>query len=309
MDALSRLLALHPLRAALEVRCHFAAPWVIDHPVQQPGVAPYHMIVEGQAWLESGRGEPGQAGPIPLQAGDIIVFPHGVAHRIRTDDAEQATPQQSTRDTHVLRQSTNGGTGAVAEVLCGQFEFDDPAGVLLRAMPELIHVRTAGREDFAGLRSLIAMLRAEASSLRPGTAALLAQLSSALFALVIRAWLEEANQQPGLFALLAERRLQAALQAMLAEPGADWPLEKLAALCHMSRATFARLFGSIAGTTPAAFLLDIRMAQAAALLAQGRASGDVGEAVGYQSEAAFNRVFKRHFQVAPGAFRRQKRAN
>jgi len=96
---------------------------------------------------------------------------------------------------------------------------------------------------------------------------------------------------------------------MLAEPGADWPLARLAALCHMSRATFARLFGRVADATPAAVLLDIRMAQAAALLAQGKASGEVGVMVGYQSEAAFNRVFKRHFQQAPGAFRRQKRGN
>jgi AraC family transcriptional activator of mtrCDE len=196
----------------------------------------------------------------------------------------------------------------VSEVLCGQFEFGDAAShVLLRAMPELIHVRTAGREDFAGLSSLIAMLRNESASLRPGAAAVLGQLSSALFALVIRAWLEQAEERPGLFALLAERRLQAALQAMLAEPGADWPLAKLAELCHMSRATFSRLFARMGRATPAAVLLDIRMAQAAALLAQGMASGEVGLAVGYQSEAAFNRVFKRRFQQAPGAFRRQKR--
>ena len=305
MDALSRLLALRPLRTALEVRCHFAAPWVIDHPAVEPHVAPYHLIVEGQAWLDRGEAE-----RLALQAGDIVVFPHGAAHRIHTEHAERAKPQSVSRTEHALAQITNGAGPRVAEVLCGQFEFAEAGSrVLQHALPELIHVRTAEREDFAGLRGLIAMLRSEAANLRPGAATVLAQLSSALFALVIRAWLEQAEARPGLFALLAERRLQAALQAMLAEPGADWSLEKLAALCHMSRATFARLFGRIAGSTPAAVLLDIRMAQAAALLAQGQASGEVGAAVGYQSEAAFNRVFKRHFQVAPGAFKRQQRRN
>lgn len=304
MDALSHLLALHPLRTAVEVRCHFAAPWVIDHAAVEPGVAPYHLIIDGQAWLEAGRGE-----PLALQAGDIVVFPHGVAHRIRTDHAELAKPHIVASAGH-MKQSTNEGDGPAAEVLCGQFEFGAAGSrVLLNALPGLIHVRTAEREDFAGLRSLVAMLRSESANLRPGAAAVLAQLSSALFALVIRAWLEQAEERPGLFALLAERRLQAALQAMLAEPGADWSLEKLAALCHMSRATFARMFGRIAGSTPAAVLLNIRMAQAAALLALGQASGEVGMAVGYQSEAAFNRVFKRHFQQAPGAFRRQRRMN
>ncbi len=302
MDALSRLLALHPLRAALEVRCHFAAPWVIEHPAEEAGVAPYHMIVEGQAWLEYG----GEA--IALHTGDIVVFPHGSPHRIHTEHAEQARPQMVSRESHVVAQSTNAGQGPMAEVLCGRFEFDEAGSrVLLRAMPALILVKTAGREDFAGLSSLIAMLRGESASLRPGTAAVLAQLSSALFALVVRAWLEQAGERPGLFALLAERRLQVALQAMLAEPGADWTLDKLAAQCHMSRATFARLFGRVAGATPAAVLQDVRMAQAAALLAQGKPSGEVGLEVGYQSEAAFNRVFKRHFKQAPGAFRRQKR--
>ena len=305
MDTLSRLLALHPLRTALEVRCHFAAPWVIDHAAVEPGVAPYHLIVEGEAWLETGIGE-----PLALQAGDIVVFPHGLAHRIRTDHAEQAKPHIVSRAEHVVRQTVNEGDGPLAEVLCGQFEFSDAGRrVLLNALPDLIHVRTAEREDFAGLRGLVAMLRSESASLRPGTAAVLTQLSSALFALVIRAWLEQAEGRPGLFALLAERRLHAALQAMLADPGADWPLVKLAALCHMSRATFARLFGRISGSTPATVLLNIRMAQAAALLAQGQSSGDAGAAVGYRSEAAFNRVFKRHFQQAPGAFRRQQRLN
>ena len=305
MDALSRLLALHPLRAALEVRCHFAAPWVIDHVAAEPGVVPYHLIVEGDAWLEVAGVD-----KVALLAGDIVLFPHGAGHLIRTEHAELATPETIARDNHVVAQASNQGGGPMAEVLCGQFEFGDAGSrVLLNALPDLIHVKTAGREDFAGLRSLVAMLRSESASLRPGGAAVLAQLSSALFALVVRAWLEQAQERPGLFALLAEKRLQAALQAMLAEPGADWSLEKLAALCHMSRATFARLFGRIAGNTPGSVLQDIRMAQAAALLAQGQASGEVGAAVGYQSEAAFNRVFKRHFQQAPGAFRRQQRVN
>jgi AraC family transcriptional activator of mtrCDE len=305
MDALSRLLALYPLRTALEVRCHFAAPWVIDHSAVGPGVAPYDLIIEGEASLDAAKCE-----SLVLQAGDIVVFPHGAAHRIYTEHAEQAKPQIVSPAEHVVAQRTNAGDGPMAEVLCGEFEFVDAGSrVLLNALPDLIHVRTGDRDDFAGLRSLVAMLRSESVNLRPGAAAVLAQLSSALFALVIRAWLEQAEERPGLFALLAERRLQAALQAMLAEPGADWSLEKLAALCHMSRATFARLFGRIAGNTPAVVLLNIRMAQAAALLVQGRPSGEVGAAVGYQSEAAFNRMFKRHFQQAPGAFRRQHRLN
>jgi AraC family transcriptional activator of mtrCDE len=304
VDALSRLLTLYPLRTALEVRCHFAAPWIIGHGVAEAGVAPYHMLVSGQAWLDAGPGE-----PIALQAGDVVVFPRGSAHRLRTEHAEQATPESRSGEGKALPLLTNGGSGPASEVLCGRFELEAVSGpVLLNALPALINVRTADRPDFAGLSSLIAMLRNESEALRPGASAVLAQLSSALFALVIRAWLEQAEGTPGLFALLAERRLQAVLQAMLAAPGEDWPLERMAALCHMSRATFARLFTRIAGTTPAAVLLQIRMAQAAVMLNEDkRSTGDIAAAVGYQSEAAFNRVFKRHFDQAPGSYRRQRR--
>jgi AraC family transcriptional activator of mtrCDE len=136
-----------------------------------------------------------------------------------------------------------------------------------------------------------------------------AQLSGALFALLLRAWLtgaDTAGSAPGVFAVLADRRLGGALQKMREAPGQAWRVEDLAAACHMSRATFARLFTRLSGMPPAEVLTRLRMARAARALAQGgRAAGDVALEVGYQSEAAFNRVFKRHFGMGPGAYRRQ----
>jgi AraC family transcriptional activator of mtrCDE len=168
-------------------------------------------------------------------------------------------------------------------------------------------VRTAGQPALASLRALIALLQREAEQERAGTAAILGQLSSALFALLLRGWLEQAGGQ-GLLAVLAEPRLHAALHAMLTEPERPWSLDGLAALCHMSRATFVRAFRQAAGQPPAEVLTQWRMAQAARLLAQGRlAAGQIGEQVGYQSEAAFNRMFKRHHGVGPGEYRRTAR--
>jgi len=304
LDALSSLLALYPLRTALDVRCHFAAPWVIDHGAVQRGIAPYHILASGQAAVVL-DGAP----PIALHAGDVVVFLHGAGHKLLTENAAQAAPQFVSYDDHAIAVRSNSGAGPISDVLCGQFEFDQAAGeVLLRALPDMILVRTAGRADFAGLGNLIAMLRAESETLRPGAAAVLAQLSSALFALVMRAWLEQTDKPPGLFALMAERRLQLLLQAVLAAPGQDWTLETMAQRSHMSRATFVRLFTRVAGATPAAVLLQIRMAQATRLLQQGaRSTGDIGADVGYRSEAAFNRVFKRHVGVTPGSLRRASR--
>ncbi|HJU99024.1 MAG TPA: AraC family transcriptional regulator [Burkholderiaceae bacterium] len=307
MDTLSRLLAIYPLRTALDVRCHFGAPWVLDHPAAGTGVAPYHLIVRGSATLDCAAGH-----GVPLQAGDIVVFPHGGAHRLSLGEKGAASPLYVLPGEHTLREVRNGGDGPAADILCGEFHFDAEAGGgpgLLAALPPLLVVRTAGRPDAASLRSLMAMLQSEAELPRAGSGAVISQLASALFALLIRAWMDQAPTVPGLFALLAGRRLQAALHGMLAQPERPWDLAQLAALCHVSRATFARLFKQTAGATPAEVLARLRMAQAARLLDQGQqVTGSIAEMVGYQSEAAFNRAFKRHHGVGPGAWRRRAQA-
>jgi AraC family transcriptional activator of mtrCDE len=292
MDALSQLLAMYPMRTALDVRCHFGAPWVLDHPATACGIAPYHLIVRGEA----------RCGDLPLHAGDIIVFPHGTAHQLYLGDPAAASPQHSAPG--LLRFAGNDGDGPATDILCGEFRFDADAS-LLAALPPVLVVRTADRADAASLRHLIGMLQGEAENPRAGSEAIVRQLASALFALLIRCWLEQSLAVPGLFAVMAERRLQAALNGMLAAPQQPWTLEDLAAACHMSRATFARLFTRAAGATPAAVLAQLRMAQAARLLDGGKQAGEVGEAVGYQSEAAFNRAFKRRYGVGPGAYRRR----
>ena len=300
MDSLSRLLSLYPLQTALNVRCHFGAPWQLQVPDAGQGCAPYHVLVSGAAWLEMPDGA-----RQPLAAGDAVLFPHGSAHRIRAGEGEPASVAK-VHGPH-LAVETNDGTGPASDILCGELHFGPEAAPLLRTLPDVVLVRTAGQPALASLRALIALLQQEAEAERPGTAAILAQLTSALFALLLRGWLEQSGGQ-GLLAVLAEPRLQPALHAMLAAPEQPWSLDGLARLCHMSRATFVRAFRQAAGLPPAEVLTQMRMAQAARLLAQGRlGAGQIGEQVGYQSEAAFNRVFKRHHGVGPGEYRRAAR--
>ena len=305
MDTLSRLLSLYPLSTSLDVRCHFGAPWVLEHAAVASGIAPYHLVVSGTAWLDA----EGQTG-IALAAGDIVVFPKGSAHRLYAGIGD-VMPQRYLPGPQVIAKVVNDGNGTATDILCGQFEFkSDASNPLLLALPDILLVRGGSRPDFSGLQALSGMLRQETDSQRAGASAVMTQLSSALFALVLRAWLEQAEAVPGLFALLADQRLQAALQGMLAAPEKAWTLQDMASACHMSRATFARVFQRVAGMTPAALLMQTRMAQAAIWLAQGkRTVADIGEAVGYQSEAAFNRVFKRCFDIGPGQYRRNARAD
>ena len=318
MDALSHFLALYAPSGSLDVRCHLNAPWELEHQREAAGVATYHVVVAGEARLDL-AGHPS----VLLHAGDIVVFPRGSAHRLFAGSgagADPAAPTPTTAPTPTLRDvpdavlpvrvKANGGDGDSCDILCGRFVFDDAAGhALLAALPEMLLVRSADKPEFCDLRALIAMLRRETGAMRPGGAVLVSQLSSVLFGLLIRAWTDETQALQGMLGALAERRLQPALLGMFAEPARQWTLEDMARACHMSRATFVRLFHQASGTSAALMLLQIRMANAARWLARGgRSIAAVALAAGYQSDAAFARAFKKHFGVGPGAYRRGPQA-
>jgi AraC family transcriptional regulator, activator of mtrCDE len=304
MDTLSRLLSLFTIRTSLDIRCDLAAPWVLDEPPSTPGAAPFHVIVEGSARVEA----PGHA-PVELQSGDIVVFPGGSAHRLQAGPAQEARPVNDLEPAGPLRRKGNDGAGPATGILCGTLVFDDAARrALLGALPAVMVVHASRADDFPGLHALVRLLQHETADTRPGSSAVVAQLSGALFALLMRAWLAQNATTPGLFAVLADRRLGNAMQKMLAAPERPWTVADLAEASFMSRATFARLFAQSSGMTPADALTRLRMAQAASALLHGeRPVGDVALQVGYQSEAAFNRVFKRHYGIGPGGYRRALR--
>ncbi|MET3793384.1 AraC family transcriptional regulator [Aquamicrobium terrae] len=302
-DALSQLLLLHPVRTELDTRCRLNAPWRMAHPAAPVNVAPYHLVVEGAAKVDvEGHGT------MALNTGDMLVFPRGHAHRLYTADSDAATPLYTVyRETPVLRLA-NDAAGSATDILCGQFHFDAAGSrTLFDALPDVVLVRTAERVEFLGLQSLIRLLRDETNEPRPGASAVVSHLASALLLLLLRAWLEQAHAVPGFFALLADSRLNRALHGMLNEPGEAWTIEQLARACGMSRASFVRSFRMAAGKTPAELLLAIRMTHAAhSLIRTRRSIGEIGESVGYRSEAAFNRAFKRSYGMGPGLFRRQQ---
>lgn len=275
MDTLSRLLSLHPVRTTLDSRCQLAASSRVDCGAESSSVAPYHLILDGMVLLHmEGRA------PLPLRAGDMLVLPHGDAHSLSTPDG--------------------------ADILCGQFHAGVSAtSTLIHVLPTIVLVSTADRPELAQMSALAMMLRDAANAMLPGSGAVSSHLASALFALLLRAWLEQADSVPGLFGLLAEPRVSPAVRHMLKAPGAPCNVEQMADACHMSRTTLIRLFRDAAGNAPGEVLTHLRMVQAAQWLEQGtRSVRDIGEAAGYQSEAAFNRAFKRYHGVGPGEFRR-----
>jgi AraC family transcriptional activator of mtrCDE len=136
------------------------------------------------------------------------------------------------------------------DFLCGRFVLGVPGGVLLRTLPEVVGLRTAARADCAWLASLVEMMRHEAAAAEPGSPAVVSQLSTALFTLLLRALMADRQVTHGLLALLADPRLSKAVDAVLRAPARAWTVERLAGVCHLSRAAFARQHDAVRRLTP-----------------------------------------------------------
>jgi AraC family transcriptional regulator, activator of mtrCDE len=250
-----------------------------------------------------------------MQAGDIVLFPGGRAHTLHDGSGKRARAA-SRRDENGLTIATNGGTRDSADILCGRFLLPAVPSQLLRDhLPALLIVSSsAGQEGSARdaafaasrLARLIDLMREEALEQRPGYAMAVSQLSGALFALTLRCASESGAARQGLLALAQRPRLQPAVAALFDAPEAPWTLPQLAARCHMSRATFVRHFEEALGRSASDVLTDIRMALAGRTLAQTqRPIAEIAEAVGYRSDAAFQRIFKRRVGLTPAQWRKR----
>jgi AraC family transcriptional regulator, activator of mtrCDE len=306
MDLLSRLLGLMPVTGRLEVRCHFGAPWRIEQPDADAREMPYHILLSGEAVVEDASGA-----PVPMRTGDIVLFPAGGAHTLH-DGSGNPPAAVVRRALNGVALETNEGAGASADLLCGRFLLPAVPQRLLRDnLPARLIVHSARADGAAPERlvQLIALMRDEVLEAAAGSESFVNHLSGALFALTLR-YASDAETPPrGLLALAQRPRLQPAIDAMFDTPGKAWTLPDLAELCHMSRATFARHFDDAFGRSATDVLTEIRMTLAGRLLAQGsQPVAEIGEMVGYQSDAAFQRVFKRQVGMTPAQWRAASRA-
>lgn len=314
MDLLSRFLALMPISGRVDVRCHFGAPWSIDEGAAGVHEIRYHLLLSGHAVLEDSNGPPQS-----LEPGDIIVFPTRSPHRIH--DGSGAAPVRPTeRRNLVMLVAENNADGETADILCGRFLIGAVPDRLLRDhLPARLVVRSSAPSKTNGherkhaaannvsgsrLERLITLMREEAMDESPGNETLVNHRSAALFALTLRFASESDDPPHGLLALASKPRLQAAISAMFETPSKPWTLDQFAALCNMSRATFVRQFQEAIGRSATDVLTEVRMTIAGrSLLESTAAVGEIGETVGYQSEAAFHRVFKKEIGVSPARWR------
>ncbi|MHA6205935.1 AraC family transcriptional regulator [Dyella soli] len=304
MDSLSHLVHMLSPTGTVDLLCRYVGAWALDNGPAPPGHVPYHVVLRGRARLRSGQQT------LELAAGDVLMFPHGARHTlvsaVDADDlAPPPTPSETQHFNGVVTEVEQQGEGEPYDMLCGNFVLGDAGSALMRSLPEVVRVVAGPR---TGLIALIEMMRAETMEPRPGGAAVVSELSTALFALVLRSLVSEQALGTGVLALMADPRLSRAVEAVLRDPAQHWTLAGMAAQALMSRATFARQFAQTGGITPMEWVADVRMELAARLLTrENLTAGQVAERCGYASEAAFGRAFREHVGETPGAFRRQQR--
>jgi AraC family transcriptional activator of mtrCDE len=307
MDWLSQLLEIMPIQGRLDLRCAYRAPWRIDQGPGEPNEIPYHAVVSGSALLEDPAGGP----PVQLRAGDIVLLSGSPRHVIHDGGGARAKPAQNRQELNIV-VSENAGRGEALDLLCGHFAIAPPHdGFLRNYLPPrlVVHAGHQGGEAANSgaaqqLAALVASLRSESIANQLGGRAMLNALSTALFALVLRL-ASETNAPTGILALANHPRLAPALAALFDRPERAWSLPKLARICGMSRATLARQFDKRLGRSASDLLTDIRMSLAANELRKpSMSTGAVADAVGYKSEAAFQRAFKRHMGVTPAQWRK-----
>jgi len=304
MDWLSRLFEMMPVRGRLDLRCSYGAPWRIDQGPGESNEIPYHAVVGGSAVLEDLAG----GRPLPLQTGDILLLPGNPRHVMHDGSGARPKPVRSRQELNLLI-SENAGKGERLDLLCGHFAIAPPHDRLLRSYlpPRLVvHAHSHdGGENATQLAGLVTLMRSESVDDHLGGRAMLNALSTAMFALVLRLASKAEDAPRGLLALAGHPRLAPAVAALFNEPARAWSLPDLARLCNMSRATLARQFQEKLGRSASDLLTDIRMTLAANELRKSSLStGAVAEAVGYQSEAAFQRAFKSHMGVTPAQWRK-----
>jgi AraC-like DNA-binding protein len=292
--------ALHLLRmdGAFYCRSELRAPWGLELPAL-PGYLWFHVVTAGSMRLETGDAVR-TVGP-----GEIALVPRGEGHVLRSE-ADVAAPNilDLPRDHlseryEVLRI---GGDGPAAALLCGAVRFGHPAASsFVGVLPEIIHL--VGIERLQGTLSLMA---AEAREPRLGGEAVITRLADILVIQALRAWLEtDPSARTGWLGALQDEQIGTAIALIHRDPARDWTVEALARELAMSRSAFAARFTALVGEPAIAYVTRWRMQVAVAALRDERATvGELAGRLGYRSEAAFARAFKRQTGMPPGAVRR-----
>lgn len=315
MDALSDVLRVAHLTGGVFLHAEFTAPWCIAaHPSPEAcspffksttSLIPYHYVVDGEFYLALDDGE-----PLLFRSGDIVLLPHNDLHLMGTD---LSLPPTKMRD--IVRPSENGGLrfanhgsgGAMSRVVCGYLGYEGTHGnPVLAMLPATIKLKVEDAGPAEWIRSTFQFAADELAAGRPGSETVLAKLSELLFVEAVRRYIQSLPEgQTGWLAGLQDPIVARALALMHNDIARPWSVDELGRAAGLSRSALAERFTRLIGMSPIHYLAHWRM-QVAAQTLKGTSDSlaRIAETVGYESEAAFSRAFKKAFGAAPATWRR-----
>jgi len=314
VDVLSDLLRVVRLAGASLFRAEFRQPWCVQtagaaHLARAIGlvnrcVVPFHVVMDGRCRISIGddRAE--------LEAGDVVIITHGDTHTLGSGDA---LPPRSLGGILPpppwtgLPEVNHGGSGPAIHLFCGFLHCDAAAfEPLLASLPRLMVLRTFRDGASAWLRSTVERIVREVSQGRPGGRLMLERLNEVVFVESLREYMASGEiPRTGWLAGVKDRHVGRVLELMHADPAHGWTVPELARAAGISRSALTERFGRLVGQPPIDYLKVWRLHVAGSLLRDGeRKLREVAEAVGYESEAAFSKAFRKTFGAPPGSWRR-----
>jgi AraC-like DNA-binding protein len=319
MDVLSEVLRLVKLEGALFFNADFSAPWCLKS-AQSNVLAPYlsasskhlilyHFLTEGRAYVRTLQGQREE-----LLAGDIVVFPHGDAHYLGNGSPEQPVDALRTFANHLssgMKVVRFGGGGEVTRFVCGFMACDRRlCDVVFASLPAVLKLHISDEASGQWIRNSIRFSVNEADSMTAGSNLVLARLSEVLFVETLRRYINTLPaEQTGWLAGARDPIVGKALESIHHDPAHPWTVETLARRVGTSRTRLAERFRYFLQDSPMAYLTSWRLKLAADFLqTTDNSVAEVAAAVGYASEASFNRAFRRAFDCPPAHFRKNRRA-
>jgi AraC-like DNA-binding protein len=299
--------ALHALRmdGAFYCRSEVTAPWGLTLP-PMPGYLWFHVVTAGRAWLE-GDGDGGA--PIALRPDELTLVPHGAGHALVSEPGADAPgildlDRELVSDRYEILR--HGGGGAPTTMICGAVRFTHPAARnLVALLPPTIQAQAGGAPQLDRMHQTLRLIAAEALEPQPGGEAVITRLADILVIQAIRFWIQTSPAaQTGWLGALQDRQIGHALALLHREHDRPWTVAALADELAMSRSAFAARFTAVVGEPVMQYATRWRMHVALdALQEEGATVAQLANRLGYRSEAAFARAFKRVIGVPPGAAR------
>ena len=334
-DVLSGLLRRVRLRGALFFNVECVGAWVTEAPASalissavMPGsehLMEYHVVLGGNCWAGI-TGEP----PFLMNAGDVVLFPHGDAHVMSSVPGLRAEPDlpflianltrrvglpfmvrqvDDKRMSQIVAQTGAASPPPSAKLLCGFLGCDrGPFNPLLSALPRVIHARASELSEDSWAGQLSRLAETESVKGRPGGEVVLERMSEMMFVDLIRLHLSTLPiSETGWLSALRDRHVGRVLSLMHSQPAEPWTLEKLSSHAGLSRSALQDRFVELVGQPPMQYLRCWRMQVASNLLVESSAKvATIAQEVGYESEEAFSRSFKRAVGQPPATWRRER---